>query len=267
MKPKPATLEPLDDLRSTASALLAASGLRPDRAIILANLLLWFDTAGLPDHGLATLPDLLDRIARGEVDPKAEGKIGPERAASAVLDGHNGPAPLILARAAEVATEKAREYGVGLIRVKSIGPIDSAAAVVAEIAIGPAIGVAFGPGGAWSVALPTAEGLPIVADAVFGSDRAALASFMPWSPLIGVGDWIIQAVSVPALEPLASFHERVSEFAKGAGGAFLQPDRQEGLRREARERGLSLSSATRSALKDWAGRHSLAVEKRQPPQR
>ena len=254
MKPKTVTLVPLDDLRGTASGLLAASGLRPDRAAILANLLLWFDTAGLPDFGLAILPDLLDRIARGEVDPKAEGKIGPERAASAVLDGRKGPSLLILSRAAEVASEKAREYGVGLVRVKSIGPIGSAAAVVSEIAIGPAIGVAFGPSGAWSVALPTAEGLPIVADAVLGSDRTALGSLIPWSPLIGGSDWIIQAVSVPAMEPLASFHERVHQFAKTAPGEFLRPDRLEGLRRETRERGLNLAAATRLALGEWAGK-------------
>ena len=252
MKAKDSPRIAVDDLRTQAQGLLVASGLKPDRAANLANLLLWFDTAGLPDHGLASLPDLLDRIKSGEVDPRAEAKVGPERAASAVLDGRKGPALLVLSRAAELASEKAREYGVGLVRVKSIGPIGSAAAVVSEIAIGPAIGVAFGPGGAWTAALPTAEGLPIVADAVLGSDRAALGAFMPWSPLIGGGDWIIQAVSVPGMEPLASFHERVSAFAKGAEGAYLRPDRLEGMRREARERGLSVTAATLAALKAQA---------------
>jgi LDH2 family malate/lactate/ureidoglycolate dehydrogenase len=259
MKANTAVTMRLDDLRSMASALLSASGMRPDVAATLAGHLLWFDAAGLLDHGIATLPDLLDRIHRGEVDPKTEGKVGPERAALAVLDGQKGAPSRILGRAAQLAAEKAREYGSGIVRVKGIGAFGSAIALVSEIAIGPAIGFAFGPGGAWSAALPSAEGLPVIADAVLGSDPAALAAFAPWSPLIGEEGWIIQAVSVPAMEPLASFHERVAHFAKKANGNILPPDRLESLRREARENGVKVSKATQSALTAWAEKLGIVI--------
>src|SRR4051794_28449442 len=93
----------LDALRRAASSLAASCGVKPERAAALATQLLWFDAAGAPQFGLARLPDLLDRIGRGEVDPKAEGKVGPERAATAVVDGQNGIPALILSRAAGVA--------------------------------------------------------------------------------------------------------------------------------------------------------------------
>lgn len=249
----------LDDLRSMASALLSASGMRPDIAATLAGHLLWFDAAGLSHHGIATLPELLDRIHRRDVDPKTEGKVGPERAALAVLDGQKGTPSRILGRAAQLAAEKAREYGSGIVRVKGIGAIGSALAVVSEIAIGPAIGFAFGPGGAWSAALPSPEGLPVVADAVLGSDPAALAAFAPWSPLIGEEGWIIQAVSVPAMEPLASFHERAAHFAKKANGNVLPPVRLESLRLEARENGVTVNKGTRSALIAWAEKLGVTI--------
>jgi hypothetical protein len=245
---------PVEDHRRKTSALLAASGLRAELASRLADALLWFDSAGLSALGLATLPDLLDGIARGEIDPKAEPKVGPERASAAVLDGRGGPPLLVLARAAELAAEKAREYGSGLIRVKGIGPVGSAAAAVFDVAIGPAVGMAAGPGGAWSMALPSLEGLPLIADAALGSDPSALAAFAPWSPLLGPGEWIVQAVSVPALEPLMSFHARVSEFAKTAPGTILVPARLEELRREARERGVGVSKAAQAALRAWGDR-------------
>ena len=249
MKSKPAAPIRLDDLRTGIVARLTASGLAIGRAEDLAGSLLWFDSAGLPDHGVATLPDLLDRLHQGEIDPKAGPKIGPEKAALAVLDGCNGFPLLTLRHAARVASEKAREYGSCIVKVRGIGPICSALAVVSEIAIGPAVGVALGPNGAWSMALPSAEGLPVLADRVLGSKPGDLAAFAPWSALSDSDGWIIQAISVPAMEPLGSFHRKVADYLRNTGETILRPDRLETLRREAREQGVQVSSKTRSALK------------------
>lgn len=228
--------------------------MKPDRASALASHLLWFDSAGAARHGLETLPELLDRIARGEIDPKAEGKVGPERSATAVLDGKDGPPSLILARAAEIATEKAREVGVGLVRVKGIGRVGPAAPVVADVAVGPMIAAALGPAGAWSVALPAPEGLPLVIDSAFAGDRAAPIGLVPWSPLTIEGEWLVQAVAASAMEPLAGLHERVAEALKAAPELPLAPGRLETPRREARERGVVLEVATLSDLRDRAAK-------------
>ena len=246
----------IDELRKFAAGLVAASGVQPGRAAALASHVLWFDAARHPLHGVATLTNLLDRIASGEIDPKAEGKVGPEKTASAVIDGQHGIPALILARAARIAVEKARESGVGLVRVSGIGAMGPVAPIVADIAIGPMIGAALGPDGAWATALPSAEGLPWIADSAIEPNAGPADS--PWSALAPNGGWLIQAVAVAALEPLASLKLRVGQASKAAADSSLRPDRLEAARREAGDSGVTLDARTRSALDAWAERLGIA---------
>ena len=153
-----------DDLRRFAVALGTAAGLAPARSGAMAAHLLWFDAAGAPSLGIATLDTWLTSIDERRVDASATGRITGERSAAADLDGENGLPLLVLERAAEVAVEKARDSGVGLVRVVGIAPAASAAPIAAGIAIGPMTAWVLGPGGAWSLALPTAAGLPLVVD-------------------------------------------------------------------------------------------------------
>ena len=90
----------LDALRRLASGLASNVGVPPARASSLASHLLWFDASGASSHGIATLPTLLERIARREIDPVAEGRAGTERAGTAVFDAQNGLALLALEKAA-----------------------------------------------------------------------------------------------------------------------------------------------------------------------
>ena len=116
----------------------------------------------------------------GRVDPGAVGKVSGERAALAILDGQNGVPPLVLERAGELAVEKARDAGVGLVRVAHVGrlgrrqpwrpgsPWDRWPASV-------------GPGRSWSMALPSAPAFPswstpsLSAEAV-GSEKPGTAA-------------------------------------------------------------------------------------------
>ena len=73
----------LDDLRRLATDLASRVDVLPARASALATYLLWFDAAGASSHGIATLPDWLDRIERKEIDAKAEGRAGFEHSGTA----------------------------------------------------------------------------------------------------------------------------------------------------------------------------------------
>lgn len=254
----------LDDLRHFAAALGAAAGLAPARAAALASMLLWYDAAGLPGAGLATLPDWLKRLDDQEIDPKAEGRVGPEHTATAVFDGQNGVGPLILARAAGIASEKAREIGVGLVRVRGLGPTGPAAAVVAEVAIGPLAALAIGPGGARAVAYPSANGLPAVFDSTLAPKTTSETARID-QLLIPEGDWLIQVVSIGAIEPLASLQERITSAlgtiasppASPAG--LLHPNTWEAHRRQARERGVPLDAKLIKSLRRWALKLGIGI--------
>jgi LDH2 family malate/lactate/ureidoglycolate dehydrogenase len=271
-----------DDLRRFAAALGSAIGLAPTRALALASHLLWFDTAGAATLGIATLPLWLEAIDAGRVDREALGRVTGERAALAHFDGQNGLPPLLLERAAELAVEKARETAVGVVRIAQVGVVRSAAAVTASMALGPTAGLVLGPSRLWSMALPSDAGLPVVFDSGLANARATgktgaanspgelatpldLGSFAE-SLLLGAevllteDGWLVAAVSVPAAEPLSTFHERVATTLKGlteTPGRLL-PAEWDLHRREAREQGLALTPTAWKSLNPWA--HRLAVE-------
>jgi len=257
----------IEDLRKFAAALGAGAGLSPVRAAGLASQLIWYDLAGAPAHGIAVLPQWLERIVHGRVDPRAEGKLLSEHASTAVLDGQGGVPPLILARAAGLASEKAREMGIALVRVVNLGSTGPATAVAAEVALGPQIGWVMGPGSSWTLALPTPDGLPAVYDASLADSPARAAGALvralggPWSVLAPDGGWLVAALAVSALEPLATFHERVTAALGEPDGstALLHRERWEKARAEAREHGLPLGDSALAALKHWSERLGAAL--------
>ena len=228
----------LDDLRRLAAGLGASSGLSPPRATAFASHLLWFDAAGAPKHGIASLPTWLDRLDGGEIDPRAEGKLGPEHPGTLVLDGQNGLAPLILARAAGLAVEKARDVGLGAVRVENLGPAGPPAAVAAEAAIaGPEAAAVLGPGPCWALALPSPAGLPLVIDPSLNApDSPPPAPLAPWSLLVPAGGWLILALGIRSLESLNAFHERV---ASSSPLGLLSPDAWDSRRRAILDHGLA----------------------------
>ena len=279
-----------DDLRRFAAALGTACGLAPLRALAMASHLLWFDAAGAATLGIATLPAWLEAIEGGQVDPQAAGRVVGQRSALAIFDGENGLPLLLLERAAELAIEMARETAVGLVRVDHVGPIRSAAAVVAGIALGPMAGLVLGPNRLWSMGLPSEAGLPVVVDsglatAVAGAGKPRGARTPADSPkpvasrrtgsapaidlldglrlgtevLIPAGGWLVAAVSVAAVEPLAAFHQRVAAWdgLDEAPGRLL-PGAWDARRREARTRGIAIPLPAWKSLNQWAQR--LAIE-------
>jgi LDH2 family malate/lactate/ureidoglycolate dehydrogenase len=253
----------LDDLHRLTASLAAGIGVAPARASALATHLLWFDAAGASTHGIATLPTWLDRIDRKEIDPVAEGRAGRERAGTAIFDARNGLPPLALATAGGIASEKARDVGVGIVRVHNLGESGPSAPVAASLAIGPYFAVMAGPGPSLSLAAPMAGGLPVVYDSRLagpGSDLGTPNWLAPWSPWIsGISDdggWVVLAISVLAFESLAHFEGRVASslLDRDPSTGFLEPGPWEVRRREARERGVTIDPGAFGSLKTWADR-------------
>ncbi len=241
-----------DELRRFAVALGTAAGLASARSGALAAHLLWFDAAGAPTLGIATLETWLTLIDERRVDPSATGRVTRERSSLAELDGENGLPLLVLERAAEVAVEKARDSGVGLVRVVAIGPAASAAPIAAGIAIGPMAGWVLGPCETWSLSLPTAAGLPLIMDSGLPGDAASRKPAAadaagrtgttqarpaanqrhsrnpaPDFPeglrlaaevLVPAGGWLVAALAGTGPESLSSWHDRVAA-ARGRSAA------------------------------------------------
>ena len=201
----------LDDLRRLGVDLAVALGVVPARASAFVSGLLWYEAADAPDHGIGSLPDWLDAIERGEIDPKVEGKIIKEHTATAVLDAQRGLGPLVLARAALIAQEKAREIGVGVVRVVNLGWVGPVAEVVAEIALGPMTGTIAGPM-TYAVAMPVEGTVPAVFDTTLAQDP--VRGLPPWADEVE-STWLITARAVSAFGSLAGVHEHVGTLLEG----------------------------------------------------
>lgn len=260
-----------DEVRRQGSMLATAAGLPAARASAFASHLLWFDGAGQASFGISQLPDWLRRFSGGEFEAGAEPKVQtPEHAGTAILDARKVPGPLVLARAAEIAVEKARDVGVAIVRVSGVGPTGPAAEAAAEVAIGPYLAVIIGPRPSWTLALPSAAGLPLVFDSLLVGDaepaealREVAGTFWAdslgtWARVLAPGrDWLLLVAAVTAIEPLASFHERVAcvqaEPEKSASG-WLLPASWEERRRKLREQGLQLPVEVVRQLNEEAAR-------------
>jgi LDH2 family malate/lactate/ureidoglycolate dehydrogenase len=232
--------------------------------------LLWFDAVGASQYGIATLPRWLERLSAGEFDAAAEGKVMTERNGTAVLDGQNGLPPLVLERAAAIAAEKAREAGIGLVRVTPLGPMGPTAGIAAELAIGPFLAALVGPGPSWSLAFSSSEGLPAVFDSALAGSREAESRLKPprwagalstWAEVVAPrGGWLVAALTIAAWESLPSFHERV-KYALDDRATYpelLRPDACAAHRRTVREQGVPLPKTVWNELTRWAGRVGVA---------
>jgi hypothetical protein len=287
----PGALYRLDDLRRFAVALGIGAGIPAGDASTLASQLLWYDACGVPRSGIGSLPAWLDQVTSKRINATARGRVVSERAALANLDGQNGLGPLILARAAEIAIEKARDAAFGLVRIGNLSssPPITATAVVADSATGPFACFALGPGGSRTLALPGEGGLPVVVDPLLSeatpvpeedgspkrkrastrrqaapstatgmtklsqeANHSAIEAFFPWvEALAPDGGWLLGAIAVSALEPLTTFHERVTAISKAVSRFDNHGLTDSGMecRRRAREHGVAIEPAAWKSLK------------------
>lgn len=102
---------PVARLSTFAAGLLAKAGLVPERARTVADVLIEADFLGHTTHGLALLPDYLNELVEGRMAATGEPVVVAEAPASLVWDGQRLPGPWLVARAAEIAAERAAAEG------------------------------------------------------------------------------------------------------------------------------------------------------------
>lgn len=95
-------------------------GVPREEAEICADVLLESDKRGIESHGCNRLkPVYLDRIKAGIQSAVTDFEIIKETETTAVVDGHNGMGQVIGTRAMNMAIEKAKKYGLGMVVVRN----------------------------------------------------------------------------------------------------------------------------------------------------
>ncbi len=96
------------------------AGVPSEDAAICANVLIEADKQGIDSHGINRLkPIYIDRIKEGVINPITEIEIIKEAPATAVIDGHNGMGHVIAYKSMNIAIEKAKKYGIGMVAVRN----------------------------------------------------------------------------------------------------------------------------------------------------
>ncbi len=84
----------------------------------MADALVGASLTGSDDVGVGWLPELITGLSTRHLNPAPELRVVASSGAVAVLDGDNGPGPVVAHRAMSEATQLANSHGVGAVAVR-----------------------------------------------------------------------------------------------------------------------------------------------------
>ena len=92
-------------------------GVPDDEARVCADVLMTANMRGIDSHGVSRLKSIYyDRIVKDKIQsPTTEFEIVRDHKSTAVVDGHHGMGMVIGQRCMQMAIDKAREYGTGVV--------------------------------------------------------------------------------------------------------------------------------------------------------
>ncbi|NLP33459.1 MAG: Ldh family oxidoreductase [Oligella ureolytica] len=95
-------------------------GVPAEDAEICADVLMESDRRGIESHGVNRFkPIYIDRIKLGIQNPVTNFEIIKETSTTAVVDGHDGMGHVIAKKSMQIAIDKAKKYGLGMVAVRN----------------------------------------------------------------------------------------------------------------------------------------------------
>ncbi|MCE7741301.1 MAG: Ldh family oxidoreductase [Candidatus Heimdallarchaeota archaeon] len=108
----------LDELYNFMKEVFIGLGYPEEQAKISAEILIEADLRGITSHGVQRLKYYFVRV-KAEQHLVADYEILKDEAATAVIDGNHGNGHFISYKAMEMAIEKAKKYGIGMVVVRN----------------------------------------------------------------------------------------------------------------------------------------------------
>ena len=97
-----------------------AYGVPKEDAEVCAEILMESDRRGIESHGCNRFkPIYIDRIEAGILNPVTEFEVIRETPTTAVVDGHNGMGMVIGKRCMQMAIDKAKQFGMGMVAARN----------------------------------------------------------------------------------------------------------------------------------------------------
>jgi LDH2 family malate/lactate/ureidoglycolate dehydrogenase len=123
--------------------LLVAYGAPHAHASVVVTHLVESNLLGLHSHGVIRLPQYIEEVLNGEIDPKANPTIAESNGGRIKVNGNRSFGQVGGAFAVQVALEAAAAHGVSLVTVRDAGHAGRIGAYTGTIASRGCLGVAF----------------------------------------------------------------------------------------------------------------------------
>lgn len=226
-------------LGTVVGAIFETCGMRVDDAQLLAESLVHSDLRGIHSHGVLRVPDYVEKLTIGGVNPLGTPQVVGGRRAVVVVDGGNSMGQIGGTFAMSKAIERAREYGLGAAALRGsnhCGAMDRYAMMALDhgmigIAITNALPTMAPWGGAEkivginpiAVALPGGLERPVVLDVAFGATaHGKIRVYHQKGQPLPEG-WAFDADGMPTTDPAAALVGLISPIGafKGVGLAMV----------------------------------------------
>lgn len=109
----------LEDLKKFCAASLMHEGMSEQNAVITAEVLAETDAYGTYSHGTKNLYGYIKKARVHALDISAEPVVIKEGPAFAIIDAQNGMGMVASCKAMELACDKAKQAGIGIVTVKN----------------------------------------------------------------------------------------------------------------------------------------------------
>ena len=100
--------------------IFCGCGVPPDDAAVCTDVVLESDRRGIESHGVNRLkPIYVDRIRAKIQNPVTNFEVVSDSVATAVVDGHDGMGQVVAKRSMQMAIDKAKKFGLGMVVVRN----------------------------------------------------------------------------------------------------------------------------------------------------
>ena len=204
-------------MHATTASLFAALGMSEADAGRSADVLIYADTRGIDSHGVSNMtPRYVSWLKKGTVNSRPDPRIVRDTGPAVTIDGDRGLGLAVAPPAMDLAIERAKAHGIGMVVVSNAGHYGAAAYYAHKALAHDMVGISMTTGGVLvapthgaerllglnpiGIAAPALEEVPFIFDASMSSlaaNKIALLNRVGGKVLPG---WVTQADGTPMME-------------------------------------------------------------------
>jgi LDH2 family malate/lactate/ureidoglycolate dehydrogenase len=204
-------------MRATVASLFTALGMSVAEATQASDVLVYADTRGIDSHGVSNMtPRYVSWLQKGEINATPQTRVLRDTGPAVTIDGDRGLGLVVGPPAMDLAIERARTHGIGVVLVSNAGHYGAAAYHAHRAVAHDMIGVSMTTGGVLvaptygaerllglnpiGIAAPSRKEIPFIFDASMSSvagNKIALLNRVGGKVLPG---WVAREDGSPVME-------------------------------------------------------------------